>query len=122
MIKNISKVGPIAGVACFAHCCLMPILIAVLPAFGLSFLLSGWFELGLMGLGILIPLTTMCIGFKRHKSLWPFCFMVSSALWWYIGHQSHHHFLFLMFGGLTFLAANILNHRLCRSCSHGCNH
>ncbi len=125
---NWDALGIGASMACAIHCALLPLLFSSLPLFGLNIIHNTAFELGMIGLALVIGTYSLSHGFRKH----------------------HHSFLplFLFFTGFIFLvlkqffiqyetwllipaviliiSAHLLNYRSCRVHAHAhaddCNH
>ncbi|MCE7933359.1 MAG: MerC domain-containing protein [Chlorobi bacterium CHB2] len=78
----LGRLGLSASTICAIHCMAMPFLLGVLPTLGLGFLASGWFELAMIGISVVLGAITLkhrtgCI--KRSTRLcclrrgWWFC-------------------------------------------------
>lgn len=124
LLSHIHKVGTFASLVCAVHCMAMPLLIAVLPVIGMSFLAHGSFDKWMLLIGVLLPLPDLCWGFSRHKSTKAFLLLFAGFMWWWMAHQQqleYRHLLCIAVCGICFVASNLMNRSLCKSCSH-CEH
>lgn len=74
------RFGATASFLCAVHCALLPMLIAALPALGLAFLANHRFERGFIAFASMLALTTIVIGFRRHRRFRAFWFLVPGIL------------------------------------------
>src|SRR4051812_1591080 len=73
-VKRLSRWGTGLSLACGVHCLAMPLLIAIIPAIGFSFLVHGWFEVLMLVLSVVISSCGFCWGFKKHRKIDPVFF------------------------------------------------
>jgi len=69
------RFGATASFLCAVHCALLPLVIAALPALGLSFLANHHFERGFIAFASVLALTTLYMGFRRHHRFRAFWFL-----------------------------------------------
>ena len=112
------KIGNISCIACAIHCLAMPILIVVLPAIGSTFLFHSWFEYLFLGIGVLFSLLSLCWGYKYHRKLRVFSFLFAAVSFFFLAHQVEYELVFMLAGSTCLVTANVVNSRLCKSCSH----
>ncbi len=67
--RNIDKFGAVISLACAVHCIALPLLIALLPLFGLSFLLDQTIEKVFLISTICLAAFSLCWGFVIHKKI-----------------------------------------------------
>jgi len=124
--------GGTASVLCAIHCAAMPFLGAFLPLVGLSFLASETTDYVLLAVTAVLASTSLFLGYRKHKSIKAFPFVLIGLALITAGHlkghdHSHHgndHHehsdstfpLALVLGGLCVAASHGLNHHLCKSC------
>lgn len=124
MIKITEKFHTIsnsAALICMLHCMLFPVLISVLPMFGL-FLLPHWLDMAIILTGVLFSLMSLCWGYTRHKNSKTFLLLIAAFLWLWVAHDTHYPVLFSTIGAICMISANVLNRKLCRTCeSKGCH-
>jgi hypothetical protein len=70
------RFGATASFLCAVHCAALPFVIALLPALGLSFLADHRFERGFITFASALALTTLILGFRRHRQFRAFWFLV----------------------------------------------
>ena len=70
------RFGATASFLCALHCAALPLIIAALPALGLGFLASHLFERTFIACASLLALASLAIGFRRHRRLRAFGFLV----------------------------------------------
>jgi hypothetical protein len=124
ILSHVHKAGTIASLSCAVHCMAMPLLIAVLPVVGISFLADGRFDRWMLLIGVLLPLPDLCWGFRKHKSIKAVSLLLAGFLWWWMAHQQRYqwrHLFCVAMCGVSFLWSNLLNRHLCKTCST-CNH
>lgn len=124
--------GGAASVLCAVHCAAMPFLGAFLPLLGLSFLASETTDYVLLAITAVLASTSLFLGYRKHKSIKAFPFVLIGLGLIVAGHlkghdHSHHGHghhdhsqpefpLALVLGGLCVAASHGLNHHLCKSC------
>jgi uncharacterized membrane protein YjjB (DUF3815 family) len=70
------RFGATASFLCAVHCALLPLVVASLPAIGLSFLANHRFERGFITFASALALTMLIVGFRRHRQFRAFWFLV----------------------------------------------
>lgn len=70
------RFGATASLLCAVHCALLPLVIAILPALGLSFLADHRFEHAFIVFASVLALTTLLFGARRHQHLRAFWFLL----------------------------------------------
>jgi hypothetical protein len=134
----LDKAGMIASITCAIHCMIMPLIVTLLPIFGLSLFATEEFEWMLLMVSAMLGLTSLCFGFKKHKSFRAFSFLGIGLTFLVIGRLAHEHvshfrvftfdiyLLFLVAGAILVAFSHWLNNKLCKSClpchSSGCEH
>lgn len=117
-LNKLSYIADGAATLCFWHCLLMPLLIGVLPIVGMSFLLHGWMEWMLMGVGVGFTFISLCWGFRTHGKYRVFALLLASVAWLAVAHKTEHPALFSGVGAGCMMVANFMNRRLCKTCDH----
>ena len=131
-VSKLDRAGATASFLCAIHCAIMPLIIALLPLVGLSFLASEPVEWALLASSATLGSWSLCLGFRQHRSRLVFMVLgvaVALLLAGRLFHQPHfgphhaheHHFgvwgpILMVLGGLTMMSAHLLNHRLCHAC------
>jgi hypothetical protein len=134
----LDKAGMIASITCAIHCMIMPLVVTLLPIFGLSLFATEEFEWMLLMVSAMLGVTSLCFGFKKHKSFRAFSFLGIGLTFLVIGRLAHEHvshfrvftfdiyLLFLVAGAILVAFSHWLNNKLCKSClpchSSGCEH
>jgi hypothetical protein len=65
----LDRFGAVGSLVCAAHCALLPVLIALLPALGVAGWLSQGFEFGFVLFATLLGLFSLIWGYRRHRAL-----------------------------------------------------
>ena len=134
----LDKAGMIASITCAIHCMVMPLVVTLLPIFGLSLFATEEFEWMLLMVSAMLGVTSLCFGFRKHKSFRAFSFLGIGLTFLVIGRLAHEHvshfrvftfdiyLLFLVAGAILVAFSHWLNNKLCKSClpchSSGCEH
>jgi predicted membrane channel-forming protein YqfA (hemolysin III family) len=134
----LDKAGMVASVTCAVHCMIMPLIITLLPIFGLSLFATEEFEWILLMISAMLGVTSLCFGFRKHKSFKAFSFLGIGLTMIVIGRLMHEHInhlkvfhfdlylLFLVIGAIMVALSHWLNNRLCNTCQpchhSGCSH
>lgn len=125
---NWDAIGIGASMACAIHCALLPLLFTSLPLFGLNIIHHTGFELGMIGLALIIGTYSLSHGYrKHHHSLLPltlfftgFSFLVLKQF--FIRYETW----LLIPAVILIISAHLLNYRSCRVHAHAhtedCNH
>lgn len=121
------RFGATASFLCALHCALLPALIAVLPALGLGFLADHAFERAFVSFSVVLAVTSLFFGFRRHHRLAAFLFMVPGVVLLLVGvlididHTGTFHAVMVSIGGLLVMCAHIANLRLAHVHTHDRN-
>lgn len=134
----LDKVGMVASITCAIHCMVMPFIITLVPVFGLSLFATEDFEWFLLMLSAIFGITSLCFGFKKHKSYRAFSFLGIGLTLIVVGRLMHQHLehyktfqidiylIFLVMGAVLVSLSHWLNNKLCNSCppchKSGCSH
>ncbi len=118
VLRNADRVGFAASLTCAIHCALLPVLLALMPAFGLKF--GGWidFDQAFVVFATLLGATTLTLGYRRHRAFHAWALLVPGLLLvWIASFTALHdhtvtHVLMMTVGGFTLAAAHLLNLRL----------
>jgi len=117
---SLDKVGITASIACAIHCAALPVIITTLPLFGLEFLASIWFEIGMISLSLIIGTYALLRSYPTHKKALPIVVLVSGFLCIGTGHlliESLESIL-IPIGGIVIAAAHLINWRHTKICLH----
>ena len=134
----LDKAGMIASITCAIHCMIMPLVITLLPIFGLSLFATEEFEWILLMISAMLGIISLCFGFRKHKSFKAFSFLGIGLTFLVIGRLAHEHIshfhifefdiylLFLVIGAFMVAFSHWLNNKLCNTCppchNSGCEH
>lgn len=118
MTRLADRFGATASFLCAVHCALLPLVIAALPALGLSFLANHRFERGFIAFASVLALTTLVIGFRRHHQFRAFWFLVPGIVLLFAGivvdfeQSATLHAVLVSIGGTLVTIAHLTNLRL----------
>lgn len=119
--NSLDKVGATTSLACAVHCALMPLVITFLPLLGLSWLAGEKAEWVLFAGSIGIASTSLCLGFRQHRSQTALRVFVAGSSILVLGrvgdelHWAPDYVVFLVSGGSTIAVSHLINHRLCKA-------
>ena len=126
----LGRLGLSASTICAIHCMAMPFLLGVLPTLGLGFLASGWFELAMIGISVVLGAITLGTSYRLHQKINPIVLLTSWVvvlLFNFFGHESHSelaetlHPYIAGFGAMMIATSYYINNRLCKACER-CEH
>lgn len=115
------RIGMTGSVLCAIHCALMPLLVALLPALGLGALGSVDLDQGFAVFVALLAVTTLSLGFRRHRAFHAWALLVPGLVLLGLGSftelhdHSGAHAVVMACGGLLIAAAHFANLRLTHS-------
>jgi hypothetical protein len=121
--ERLDKAGTAASLACAVHCAVLPLFVTLLPLFGLGFLADERVEWALVVLSGLMGITSLCLGFKEHRSRRAFAYLGIGLGMLAVGRiveeqmNSPWGVLIVVLGGVTLATAHLINRKLCNSCS-----
>ena len=125
------SVGSLGAMLCAAHCALLPIVIAALPALGISVFASSSLEWGFVTFATILALTSLWQGYRKHRVYRALAFLVPGLLAVWAGvliPNLHHsvvpHAVVMSVGGTLIAVAHIINLRLTHGHVHDarCHH
>ena len=125
LIARADQVGSAASFVCAVHCASFPVLLAVLPALGVSFLASELLERSFVLFATVLALSSLIAGYRRHGSLKALQLLLPGlALIWFGSFGPLHHALIphavlMTLGGLLVAFSHLRNQRLSRRHVHG---
>jgi MerC mercury resistance protein len=134
MDKNVSIVAPCSwvdslgttvSIACAIQCSVFPLLIGVLPLFGLGFLLGDGVEKIFVTTSILIAVSSFSWGFRYHRRFYIFIFLISALALIAAGRlwvDEPYEIPIVISGTLLLSAGHFLNRRLCHLCAECRSH
>jgi hypothetical protein len=115
----VDSLGASVSIACAIQCTLFPLLIGVLPLVGLGFLAGDGVEKVFLVTSIILAVGSFSWGFRRHKNLYVFLFLIGGLLLIITGRvwaEEHSEISFVVSGTLVLAAGHLLNRRLCQLC------
>jgi hypothetical protein len=115
----VDSLGASVSIACAIQCTLFPLLIGVLPLAGLGFLAGDGVEKVFFVTSIILAVGSFSWGFRRHKNLYVFLFLIGGLLLIITGRvwaEEHSEISFVVSGTLVLAAGHLLNRRLCQLC------
>jgi hypothetical protein len=116
----VDSLGASVSIGCAIQCILFPLLIGVLPLVGLGFLAGDGAEKVFLGTSIILALVSFSWGFRHHKKLYVFLFLVGGLLLIFTGRiwvGENSEISFVVSGTLALAAGHLLNRRLCQLCA-----
>ena len=124
------RFGATASFLCAVHCAALPLVIAVLPAIGLGFLANHKFERGFVAFASMLALTTLFLGFRRHRQFRAFWFLVPGIVLLAAGmivdfdQSATLHAVLVSIGGTLVAVSHVTNLRLAHVHVHtaACEH
>jgi len=115
----LDRLGATGSLLCAIHCALLPLLIALLPSFGIAAWLGEGFEQGFVLFATLLGLSTLVWSYRRHRVMRAIGLLLPglAALWFGVLYAPLHHSLVphaivMTFGGTLVGLAHLLNLRL----------
>jgi hypothetical protein len=117
---NLDHLGMTASTLCAVHCALVPLMITVLPLFGLGFLANNAVEITMIIISLLLGIWSLGVSYRnQHKKLLPVLILIMGFLLigagHFIGVESLEPIL-IPIGGFTIAGAHLVNMRYIRSC------
>lgn len=117
--KFLDRFGATGSLVCAVHCALLPALLAVAPALGLSFWLSEGVEATIVIFVTVLGLFSLIWGYLRHRALQALVLLLPglALLWAGLLHPGLHHSavphaVVMTFGGVLVGLAHVINLRL----------
>lgn len=114
---NWDGLGIFTSLLCAIHCAALPLLVSILPLFGLGFIRHPLFEYGMIGLAFAIGTGALWHGFTRHHHrLMPWLFFVAGMILLIAKELWNKYELYLLpFAVILIISAHVVNYRLSRS-------
>lgn len=124
------RFGATASFLCAVHCAALPLIIAALPALGLTFLANHRFERGFIAFASVLATTTFIVGFRRHRRFRAFWFLVPGLAFLTAGvivdfdQSAIAHAVLVSIGGTLVAVSHLTNLRLAHGHVHdaACEH
>lgn len=117
--KFLDRFGATGSLICAVHCALLPALLAVAPALGLSFWLSDGVEASIVIFVTVLGLFSLIWGYLRHRAMMALLLLVPGLLLLWAGllhPELHHsqvpHAVVMTLGGVLVGLAHVVNLRL----------
>ncbi len=124
-LHKADRVGVVASLLCAAHCALLPVVIALLPAFGIASALNEYFEEGFAVFATVLGLVALITGYRRHRAMHALALLVPGLLVVWVGvlypplhHSVLPHAVAMTIGGCLVALAHLANLRLSREFAH----
>lgn len=122
----LDRLGATGSLVCAVHCAVLPLLIALLPALGLSAWLGDGFERGFLVFATALGASSLVAGYRRHRMLGALSLLLPGLLLLWVavfyGPLHHHavpHAVAMTTGGTLVGLAHLLNLRLNHRHVHG---
>jgi hypothetical protein len=117
-LQRADRVGFAASFLCAVHCALLPVALALLPAFGLN--VGGWVDIdqAFVVFATLLGATTLTLGWRRHRAFHAWMLLIPGLALVWAGSFTHlhdhtiTHAVVMTIGGLLLAGAHLLNLRL----------
>ena len=114
------KLGIVATSLCALHCLLLPLLLPLATATGLSLLVSASAERVVLLTTLIFACVVLAHGCRHHHNRWPLVLAaVGGALYAFKGQFGHElEPMMVVAGASLIVGAHLWNLRLCRHCAH----
>lgn len=133
LTRTADRIGMTGSVLCALHCAAIPLVIALVPGIGLGLFASEGLEAGFVVFATVLALSSLWMGFQRHRSFRGWLFLVPGlvAVWAAMLYPPLHesvvpHAVVMAIGGTLIAVAHVLNLRLTHGhvqdacCHHRC--
>jgi uncharacterized membrane protein HdeD (DUF308 family) len=124
-MNKLDKIGIYASLLCAIHCAIMPLIVVILPILTISLFVTETVEWLLLISAFIVGISSLCLGFKKHKSKKVFPLLSAGFILILIGKIYHNHnFLYqfnylnliMILGGILITFSHYINNKLCNSC------
>ena len=115
----VDTTGACLSFACAFHCMATPLLIAVLPFIGLTFLIGERAEFVLIIIATVLATGSLVWGVRHHRSWQVFLILVAAVAFIVIGRtviEGSYAVVFHTASGILLAAAHLVNRHLCKTC------
>jgi hypothetical protein len=123
--QTVDKVCFWSSLICTGHCALTPLILVVLPYFGMLIWSNETFEQIFISVSAILAFGSICYGYTKHKTALIFIPVSLGIIILLVGifHHEHNNFgaLRSAFGGLLLSISHYLNYLMCKSCDK-CEH
>jgi cellulose synthase/poly-beta-1,6-N-acetylglucosamine synthase-like glycosyltransferase len=131
-MTKLDRIGYISSIVCALHCTVMPLVLIAFPILSLSLFVNETFEWVFLSLSLLLGMTSLCFGYKKHKSFKAFPMLATGLVLIVIGRIMHQHTvhqkeihidlynIILFAGGILVALSHKINSMLCNTCTK-CN-
>ena len=122
----LDRIGITATSLCALHCILLPILLPILPLFGLSILADHEWEHVFLLFTAVLGTAALFSGYKRyHRKMYPLALLYLGVAIYWIKHDfaEESAMYFILTGATLIVASHIINIKLCnasRRCDNDC--
>ena len=123
------SLGAAGAVLCAAHCALLPIAIALLPAFASTLSAGLWLEAGFVSFATVLALVSLTQGYRHHRAYHAWLLLAPGllALWSGVLYSPLHesvwpHAIVMSLGGMLVGVAHIANILLSQGHTHPPKH
>jgi hypothetical protein len=113
------RIGMGLSLACAIHCVATPLLVALLPLAGTSFLVEEQIEATLILVSVTFSAGNLCWGFRLHRKRRALLILGASLAFIATGQlvsEGPYEVVLLVSGALLLASSQLLNRRLCRTC------
>lgn len=124
LLRFADRTGASAAFFCAIHCAALPLVLALLPALGLTFLADHGFEHGFIAFATVLAMVTLFAGYCRHHMFRAFWFLMPGLglLWTGLALDGNTgltvHALLVTTGGALVMIAHLINLRLSHVQAH----
>ena len=116
--KSVDRIGATGSMLCAVHCAALPLLLALMPAFGAGLAGAG-FEIGFILFASAMALSSLILGYRRHRAVRALLFLVPGlvSLWSAVliaplHHNVIAHAVAMALGGTLIATSHLINLRL----------
>jgi MerC mercury resistance protein len=124
--RVLDRIGATGSVLCAVHCALLPVVIALLPAFGVASAWNEHFEEWFAVFATVLGSFALVAGYRRHRALHALALLLPGLLIVWVGvlyaplhHSVLPHALVMTLGGSLVALAHLANLRLDHAHVHG---
>ena len=113
---NWDGLGIITSIACAIHCGFLPLIVPVLPLFGINIIHNAAFEWGMIGLAFFVGIYSLYHGFiKHHHSYKPvYIFLVGFVFLVLKQFLASYEYLLLSIAVVFIISAHYTNYKMCQ--------